>query len=161
MNRHLHIKKSKKKEIFWTFRNILTMLRRGSLWRYFCRYILWQLTLIRRFVIKREFLHLTSNRSYCTRITTVGLNKEKLFDSDVKVSHIYIVSRVSKDTSKILFKKKGETTSSSETKKGDVNNEKPKCCGVADVLFLYFSSSILPFPPHPPFFFINRKLIIS
>ena len=31
--------------------------------------------------------------------------------------YIYIVSRVSKDTSKILFKKKGETTSSSETKK--------------------------------------------
>ena len=37
--------------------------------------------------------------------------------------YIYIVSIVSKDTSKIMFKK-GEATSSSETKKGDANNEK-------------------------------------
>ena len=37
---------------------------------------------------------------------------------------IAIVSRVSKGTSKNLFKKKGKTTSSSETKQGDVDNEK-------------------------------------
>ena len=48
-----------------------------------------------------------------------------MFGFNFRTIIIYIVSRASKDTSNILLDKRGDTKSSSETKKG-VNNEKGK-----------------------------------